>query len=65
MNAPLTTRAGEGFDRKAWTVTDLRVLVQAGVMDEDAPFDWRRTPSLTARPSAENYGLVEVHGMKA
>lgn len=39
MNAPLTTRAGEGFDRKAWTVADLRVLMDAGVMDEDSPFE--------------------------
>ena len=39
MNAPSTTRAGEGFDRKAWTVADLRALVNAGVMDEDAPFE--------------------------
>lgn len=39
MNAPLTTRAGEGFDRKAWTVADLRALVDAGVMDEDSPFE--------------------------
>ena len=39
MNAPPTTRAGEGFDRKAWTVADLRALVDAGVMDEDAPFE--------------------------
>ena len=39
MNAPLTTRAGEGFDRKAWTVEDLRTLVDAGLMDEDSPFE--------------------------
>ncbi len=45
MNAPLTTRAGEGFDRKAWTVADLRALIRAGVMDADAPFCWLWTPS--------------------
>lgn len=39
MNAPLTTRAGEGLDRKAWTVAELYALVDAGVMDEDAPFE--------------------------
>ena len=39
MNAPLTTRAGEGFDRKAWTVAELYALVDAGVLDEDSPFE--------------------------
>ena len=36
---PATTRAGEGFDRKAWTVVELYAMVDAGVMDEDAPFE--------------------------
>lgn len=39
MNGPLTTRAGEGFDRKAWTVADLRRLTTAGALDEDSPFE--------------------------
>ena len=39
MNAPLTTRAGEGFDRKAWTVAELYALVDAGVLDEDSPYE--------------------------
>ncbi len=39
MNAPLTTRAGEGFDRRAWTVRDLFALMDAGLMEGGEPFE--------------------------
>ena len=39
MNAPLTTRAGEGYDRRAWTVDELRALAKAGLFDDSEPFE--------------------------
>ena len=35
MNVPLHTRAAEGYDRRAFTVEDVRAMVRAGVMEED------------------------------
>ena len=31
-----TTRAGEGFDRKSWTVDELYAMVDAGILHEDS-----------------------------
>jgi Uma2 family endonuclease len=39
MNAPLVTRAAEGFDRRAFTVEELWAMQRAGLFDEDAPFE--------------------------
>ncbi len=39
MNAPLTTRAAEGYDRRAFTVADVRAMVKVGIMDEDEPVE--------------------------
>ena len=35
MNAPMRTRAAEGFDRRAFTVADVRAMIDAGIMDPD------------------------------
>ena len=39
MNALATSRAAEGFDRIAWTVTDVFGMQAAGFIDEDAKFE--------------------------
>lgn len=39
MNAPLTTRAAEGYDRRAFTVEEVWAMVRAGIMDEDEPVE--------------------------
>lgn len=39
MNKPLTTRAAEGLDRWGWTNAQIQQLVDAGLMDEDAPIE--------------------------
>lgn len=39
MNALVTTRAAEGLDRLAWTVADVKRLVEHGFLDEDASFE--------------------------
>lgn len=39
MNAPLRTRAGEGFDRLGFTVAQVHAMVKAGIMDSDAPVE--------------------------
>ena len=39
MNKPLITRAAEGLDRWGWTNAQLQKLVDAGLMDEDAPIE--------------------------
>jgi Uma2 family endonuclease len=39
MNAPLRTRAAEGYDRRAFTVEEVWAMVRAGIMDEDEPVE--------------------------
>lgn len=39
MNVPLITRAAEGYDRRAFTVTEVKAMVRAGIMDEDEPVE--------------------------
>lgn len=39
MNALATSRAAEGLDRIAWTVSDVLRMVEAGVIDEGAGFE--------------------------
>ena len=39
MNAPLRTRAAEGYDRRAFTVAEVKAMVRAGIMDEDEPVE--------------------------
>lgn len=39
MNALATTRAAEGLDRIAWTVNDVKRMVEIGVLDESAGFE--------------------------
>ena len=39
MNAPLVTRAAEGYDRRAFTVREIWAMQRAGVFDEDSPFE--------------------------
>jgi Uma2 family endonuclease len=39
MNKPLLTRAAEGLDRWGWTNANIQRLVDAGVLDEDAPME--------------------------
>ncbi len=39
MNAPLTTRAAEGYDRRVFTVAEVKAMVRAGIMDEDEPVE--------------------------
>lgn len=36
LAAPATTRAGEGLDRKSWSVDELYALVDAGILHEDS-----------------------------
>ncbi len=36
---PLITRAAEGYDRRAFTVTEVKAMVRAGIMDEDEPVE--------------------------
>jgi Uma2 family endonuclease len=39
MNAPLRTRAAEGYDRRAFTVAEVHAMVKAGIMDENEPVE--------------------------
>ncbi|MBX3483951.1 Uma2 family endonuclease [Phenylobacterium sp.] len=39
MNAPLITRAAEGYDRRAFTVAEVHAMVRAGIMDPDEPVE--------------------------
>ncbi|HZZ37291.1 MAG TPA: Uma2 family endonuclease [Caulobacteraceae bacterium] len=39
MNAPLTTRAAEGYDRRAFTVEEIWAMQRAGLLDEESPFE--------------------------
>lgn len=39
MNAPLVTRAAEGYDRRAFTVAEVHAMVRAGIMDPDEPVE--------------------------
>ena len=38
INVPVT-RAAEGFDRRPFTVDDLRRMIDAGIMSEDEPVE--------------------------
>lgn len=39
MNAPLLTRAAEGWDRRAFTVEEVWAMQRAGILDEDSRFE--------------------------
>jgi Uma2 family endonuclease len=39
MNKPLLTRAAEGLDRWGWTNKKIRALIDADLIEEDAPFE--------------------------
>ncbi len=39
MNKPLLTRAAEGLDRWGWTNAKIRALIDADIVEEDAPFE--------------------------
>lgn len=39
MSAMVTTRGAEGLDRFAWTVADVKRLVEHGFLDEDGSFE--------------------------
>ena len=39
MNAPLVTRAGEGWDRRGFTVAEIWTIQEAGLFDEESPFE--------------------------
>lgn len=39
MNAPFHTRAGEGWDRRGFTVAEIFAMQAAGLFDEDSPFE--------------------------
>ena len=39
MNAPVTTRAAEGWDRLSWTVADVLRMQDVGIIDDEWSFE--------------------------
>jgi Uma2 family endonuclease len=59
MNAPIS-RAAEGFDRRAFTVSDVLRMIEAGIIDEEERFELIEGEIVPMSPKGNQHEVIKA-----
>jgi Uma2 family endonuclease len=57
MNAPLVTRAAEGWDRRAFTVAEVCAMERAGILDDEVGYELWEGEIVPMRPKKNRHEI--------